>query len=118
MSEIFYPVKRVFRVNCRVAARGGFLQVKKPPAKDTGQPLKNGIQQQNLTAETGDQVLENTVYTRRFFSDRCPARKSSRFCAATSFNRVNASLVNEAVCGVSTAFGQPANGESVQGSLS
>ena len=34
------------------------------------EPLKNGIQQQNLTAETGDQVLENTVYTRRFFSDR------------------------------------------------
>ncbi len=31
MSEILYPVKRVFRVNCREAARGGFLQVKKPP---------------------------------------------------------------------------------------
>ena len=26
-----YPVKRFFRVNCREAARGGFLQVKKPP---------------------------------------------------------------------------------------
>ena len=25
------PVKRFFRVNCRGAARGGFLQVKKPP---------------------------------------------------------------------------------------
>ena len=25
------PVKRIFRVNCREAARGGFLQVKKPP---------------------------------------------------------------------------------------
>jgi len=32
MSEILYPVKRVFRVNCREAARGGFLQEKKPPA--------------------------------------------------------------------------------------
>ena len=31
MSEILYPVKRFFRVNCRDAARGGFLQVKKPP---------------------------------------------------------------------------------------
>ena len=29
---ILYPVKRVFRVNCREAARGGFLQEKKPPA--------------------------------------------------------------------------------------
>ncbi len=27
------PVKRFFRVNCRGAARGGFLQVKKPPAQ-------------------------------------------------------------------------------------
>ena len=26
-----YPVKRFFRVNCREAARGGFLQEKKPP---------------------------------------------------------------------------------------
>ena len=26
-----FPVKRIFRVNCREAARGGFLQVKKPP---------------------------------------------------------------------------------------
>ena len=34
MSEILYPVKRVFRVNCREAARGGFLQVKKPPASN------------------------------------------------------------------------------------
>jgi hypothetical protein len=31
MSEILYPVKRIFRVNCRAAARGGFLQEKKPP---------------------------------------------------------------------------------------
>jgi hypothetical protein len=28
-----YPVKRFFRVNCRKAARGGFLQVKKPPCR-------------------------------------------------------------------------------------
>jgi hypothetical protein len=28
---MLYPVKRVFRVNCREAARGGFLQEKKPP---------------------------------------------------------------------------------------
>ena len=28
-----YPVKRFFRVNCRDAARGGFLQVKKPPCR-------------------------------------------------------------------------------------
>ena len=33
MSEIPYPVKRFFRVNCRDAARGGFLQVKKPPCR-------------------------------------------------------------------------------------
>ncbi len=35
-----YPVKRFFRVNCRVAARGGFLQVKKPPSKDTEPSLR------------------------------------------------------------------------------
>ena len=29
---ILYPVKRFFRVDCREAARGGFLQEKKPPA--------------------------------------------------------------------------------------
>ena len=28
-----YPVKRFFRVNCRDAARGGFLQVKKHPCR-------------------------------------------------------------------------------------
>ena len=28
-----YPEKRIFRVNCRKAARGGFLQVKKPPCR-------------------------------------------------------------------------------------
>ncbi|WP_207670306.1 hypothetical protein, partial [Anaerotruncus sp. 1XD42-93] len=27
------PVERIFRVNCREAARGGFLQVKKPPCR-------------------------------------------------------------------------------------
>ena len=28
-----YPVKRIFQVNCREAARGGFLQEKKPPCR-------------------------------------------------------------------------------------
>ncbi len=39
---MLYPVKRFFRVNCREAARGGFLQVKKPPCKKEIQnrPLK------------------------------------------------------------------------------
>ena len=32
-----YPVKRFFRVNCREAARGGFLQEKKPPCINTEQ---------------------------------------------------------------------------------
>ncbi len=35
-----YPVKRFFRVNCREAARGGFLQEKKPPFKHT-EPVSN-----------------------------------------------------------------------------
>ncbi len=32
-----YPVKRFFRVNCREAVRGGFLQEKKPPCINTEQ---------------------------------------------------------------------------------
>ena len=46
-----YPVKRFFRVNCREAARGGFLQVKKPPVKHT---IVDTLQNRHLFAEMLD----------------------------------------------------------------
>ena len=53
MSEILYPVKRFFRVNCREAARGGFLQEKKPPAKggEKDQPLQILVRAQQTAAK-------------------------------------------------------------------